>query len=109
VLEGSLKNPQYVFAWPPSLAGRRCEMTMNPCIDDLQEACWSILYTGLDLPAFEVWRDQALECLGSLLGPDHLYAKSFSKYVAEACEMSLLIGGGILAAAKEEIRKIGSS
>ncbi len=84
-------------------------MARASCIDDLLETCWSILYAGFDFIAFEGWRQQALECLNSLLGPDHLYAKSFLKYVAAAEEMSLLIGGGILAAAKEEIKKHGSN
>jgi hypothetical protein len=78
-------------------------------VDDLLETCWRILYNGFDFLAFEGWRQQALDCLNSVLGPDHLYAQSFSKYVAAAEEMSLLVGGGILVAAKEEIEKHGGS
>jgi hypothetical protein len=80
-------------------------MMLGLCIDDLLEAGWRILYNGFEFPAFESWRQQALDCLNSLLGADHPYAQSFSKYVEPPEEMSLLIGAGILAAAKEEIEK----
>lgn len=80
-------------------------MTLELCIDDLLETGWRILYNGVDVLGFENWRQQALDCLNSLRGADHSYAQSFSKYVAAPEEMSLLIGAGILAAAKEEIEK----
>jgi hypothetical protein len=80
-------------------------MMLGLCIDDLLEAGWRILYDGFDFLAFDSWRQQALDCLISLLGADHSYVQSFSKYVAAPEEMSLHIGAGILAAAKEEIEK----
>jgi hypothetical protein len=71
-------------------------------IDELIDAGWNVLYTDFDARAFDQWKRKAFSCLSALLGPDHKYTQSFKNYVAAAEEISLLVGGGILTAAKEE-------
>jgi hypothetical protein len=72
-------------------------------IDDLIEAGWHVLYSDFDAIAFRDWRNKAFACLHALLGPDHMYTRSFRRPVQEPAESSLLVGGGILTAAKETV------
>jgi len=74
-------------------------------LDDLIEDGWLVLYQEFNSAAFRNWQSQALACLASLLGPDHSYTLAFRSHVRNAEELSVLIGGGILTAAKEEMRK----
>lgn len=74
-------------------------------IDELIEAGWDVLYSDFDARAFDRWRRRAFRCLNVLLGPDHTYTRSFQNYVEAAEEISLLVGGGILNAVKEDLAK----
>lgn len=76
-------------------------MVLEKSIDDLIQAGWNVLDSDFDPEAFRYWRQQALNCLTELLGPEHSYTRSFKNYVREAQVKSLLAGGGILAATKE--------
>jgi hypothetical protein len=78
-------------------------MLLEKRIDDMIEAGWHVLASDFDPAAFEHWRAEAFKCLAALLGPDHTYTRSFRNYVQSASDKTdLLIGGGILTAAKEE-------
>lgn len=85
------------------------EKAIETRIDELIEAGWDVLYSDFDARAFDQWRKRAFSCLNVLLGPDHLYTQSFRNYVETAEEISLLVGGGILSAAREEVSRNGPS
>ena len=74
---------------------------MNNLIDE----GWLVLYEGFDKGAFQNWQSLALMYLTKAFGPDHSYTRSFRAYVQKPEELSVLIGGGILEAAREEFRK----
>lgn len=80
-------------------------MIEEKLIDDLIEAGWYVLDTNFDEAAFRNWRERALYCLAGLLGRDHHYTESFRSWVQGHEKNNVLAGGGILAAAKEEILK----
>ncbi len=80
-------------------------MIAETMLDDLIETAWSVLYRDFDRRAFQNWQCQSLACLANLLGPDHSYTLAFKSHVQDPEELSVLIGGGILTAAKEEIDK----
>ncbi|MBI5250303.1 MAG: hypothetical protein HY912_12480 [Desulfomonile tiedjei] len=84
------------------------ERVIEKRIDELIEAGWDVLYSDFDVRAFDQWKKRAFSCLTVLLGPDHTYTKSFGNYVDAAEEISLLVGGGILTAAKEQMTNTGS-
>ncbi len=81
------------------------ESVVERKIDELIDAGWDVLYSDFDVRAFDHWKKSAFSCLSALLGPDHTYTQSFRDYVATEEEMSLLVGGGILTAAKEEMAR----
>jgi hypothetical protein len=78
-------------------------MCVQRRIDDLIKAGWSVLESDFHPVAFHNWRREAFYCLNALLGPDHAYTEFFRSYVQEAEEKNLLVGGGILTAAKENM------
>jgi hypothetical protein len=84
------------------------ESAVERKIDELIDAGWDVLYSDFDVRAFDQWKKSAFSCLSALLGPDHKYTQSFRNYVATGEEMSLLVGGGILTAAKEEMARTKS-
>jgi hypothetical protein len=86
-------------------ADKRTAMIAETKLDDLIEAGWVVLYRDFDRRAFRNWQSRALTCLASLLGPDHSYTLAFKCHVQDPEELSVLIGGGILTAAREEIKK----
>jgi hypothetical protein len=81
------------------------EEMLETRIDELIDAGWDVLYSDFDVRAFDRWRKRAFSCLNVLLGPDHTYTRSFRNYVEAAEEISLLVGGGILSAVKEDLVK----
>lgn len=84
-------------------------MFVEKRIDDLIEAGWHVLDSDFDTMAFQHWRKQAFKCLTALLGPDHTYTRSFRNYVHSMEEKkNVLVGGGILTAAREELAKNNS-
>ena len=82
-------------------------MTAEQSIDDLIEAGWHVLDSNFDATAFANWRKKALDCVTALLGPSHTYTCYFREFVEEGETESLMIGEGILAAAKEHLATSG--
>lgn len=78
-------------------------MYVEHTINDLIETGWYILDTRTDEAAASKWKTQALDCLTSLLGPDHVYVTHLKDFFRKAGRGSLLAGTGILTAAKEEL------
>jgi hypothetical protein len=78
-------------------------MCVERRIDDLIQAGWGVLESDFHPDAFQNWRRKAFYCLNTLLGPDHFYTKHFGSHVQEAEKKNLLVGGGILTAAKEKM------
>ncbi len=82
-------------------------MTVEQRIDDLIEAGWHVLDSDFDATAFADWRMKALDCVTALLGSSHTYTCYFRDFVEEAETESVLVGEGILAAAKEQLPTSG--
>lgn len=80
-------------------------MVLEQTIDDLIQAGWHVLDTDFDEKAFQNWKRQAFTCLSALLGPDHIYTQRFNDYVRQSDQKQVMAGGGLLVAAKEEIKK----
>lgn len=78
-------------------------MSVEKRIDDLINAGWHVLDSDFDVTAFRQWRKRAVDCLDSLLGPDHTYSRHFRDYVNRQEPKSILAAGGILTAAKETV------
>ena len=78
-------------------------MCIEKRIDDLIGAGWGVLESNFDPAAFHNWRREAFHCLNDLLGPDHAYTEYFGNRLQEAEQKDLLVGGGILTAAKEKM------
>jgi hypothetical protein len=74
-------------------------------LDSLIDAAWSQLLSGFDVAKFLKWQKEALKSLTGLYGSDHHYTKSFRTQTRNADEVSLLVAGGILSAAKEQLLK----
>jgi hypothetical protein len=87
------------------LAKKRAAMIAETMLNDLIETGWLVLYRDFDRRAFRNWQCQSLDCLVDLFGPDHSYTLAFKSHVQDPEELSVLIGGGILTAAKEEVQK----
>lgn len=86
-------------------------MAVDGRIDDLIEAGWGVLESDFDPVAFQRWRRSAFDCLTAMFGPDHVYTRHFEKFVRESGKTDLLVAGGILSAAKEQMagnRKAGT-
>jgi hypothetical protein len=73
--------------------------------DSLIDAAWSQLLNGFDAAQFLHWQADAMNYLTGLYGSDHHYTKSFRAQTRSADEVSLLVAGGILSAAREQLLK----
>ena len=60
-----------------------------------------ILDKRFDAQVFLSWQSSAFMTLTDLLGPFHYYTQNFKLFTSETNERSLLIGDGILIAARE--------
>ncbi len=60
-------------------------------------------FPTLDSGSFTEWRAQALSCLTSVLGDQHVYVESFRERVKEGFQEAVRAGVGVLKAAKEDI------
>jgi hypothetical protein len=78
-------------------------VSLEHSIDNLIEAGWHVIDSDFDITAFTRWRKQALDCVGTLMGPAHPYTNYFRDFVEQAERSSLLTGEGILVATKEQI------
>lgn len=74
-------------------------------LDDLIETAWRVVNTDFDPGAIYQWKKQAFDYLAENLGHDHYYTQYFKNCVEELEQQNLLAGGGILTAAKEEMRQ----
>jgi hypothetical protein len=74
-------------------------------LDDLIETAWRVVNTDFDTRAIYQWKKQAFDFLSENLGSDHYYTQYFKNCVEELEQENLLAGGGILTAAKEEMRR----
>ncbi len=86
-------------------------MSVEQRIDALIEAGWGVLDSDFDPVAFQRWRRKACDCLTAMVGPDHVYTRHFENFVRQEGEADLLIAGGILSAAKEQMagNKLGGT
>jgi hypothetical protein len=78
-------------------------MSIEGRIDDLIEAGWDVVDSDFDPVAFKRWRRRAFECLAAAVGPNHVYARHFERFVRQEGEADLLIASGILSAAKVQV------
>jgi hypothetical protein len=79
-------------------------MQIERQIDELIKAGWDVLDSDFDPIAFQHWRLKAYECLRSMCGPDHVYTKYFEQFVQQSEKTNVLAAGGVLVAAKEQIK-----
>jgi uncharacterized protein (DUF2164 family) len=72
-------------------------------INDLIKTAQNAVETEIDIRVIYEWKKQALEYLEDQLGPDHYYTQYFTNYMKEIEQQTLLTGGGVLAAVREEV------
>ncbi|MGO9118941.1 MAG: hypothetical protein ACLQPD_15195 [Desulfomonilaceae bacterium] len=75
-------------------------MPIEQEIDSLIEAGWLLFHSNFSEIAFEKWRNEVLKCLTLLCGPDHPYTECFRDKIFEAVIRNILVGVGVLEAAK---------
>ncbi len=73
-------------------------------IDELIMAGWRVVDSDFDPVAFDHWRLKAFDCLRAMLGPDHVHTKYYENFAKESHRMNILAAGGVLVAAKEQIK-----
>ena len=83
-------------------------MNMENRIDELIMAGWRVVDSDFDPVAFDHWRLKAFDCLTAMLGPDHVYAKYFEYFVEQRGRTNVLAAGGVLVAAKEQMKGMES-
>jgi len=74
-------------------------------IDDLIDVAHNAMDDDLDVQKIYEWKEEAVEYLTEHLGPEHYYTQSFTTYMEEIEHKNLLTAGGVLSAAREEIRR----
>ncbi len=79
-------------------------MQLERQIDELIKAGWGVVDSDFDPVAFQHWRLKAFECLTAMFGPDHVYTKYFEQFVQREERTNVLAAGGVLVAAKEQIK-----
>ncbi len=83
-------------------------MGIEQRIDELTKAGWGVMDSDFDPVAFQNWRLKAFECLTAMSGPDHVYTKYFERFVKQGQKTNVLAAGGVLVAAKEQIKGASS-
>jgi len=76
-------------------------------IDDLIDVARNAMNDDLDVQRIYEWKEEAVEYLTEHLGPDHYYTQCFTAYLEQIEHESVLTAGGVLSAAREEIRREG--
>ncbi len=79
-------------------------MTIDQRIDELIKAGWGVVESDFDPIAFQNWRLKAFECLRAMFGSDHVYTKYFEHFVQQGDRTNVLAAGGVLVAAKEQMK-----
>ncbi len=74
-------------------------------LNELIAAAQAILDNGFDLPVFMSWELLAFLTLVALLGPLHYYTQNFRRLTSDKTPRSLLVGRGLLEAAKSALLK----
>lgn len=72
-------------------------------INDLIKTAQNAVESEIDIQAIYEWKKQAIEYLTDHLGPDHYYTQYFTNYMKEIDQKTLLTGGGVLSAVREEV------
>jgi hypothetical protein len=72
-------------------------------INDLITTAQNAVENEIDIRAIYEWKKQTLKYLEDHLGPDHYYTQYFTNYMREIEQQTLLTGGGVLAAVREEV------
>lgn len=78
-------------------------MSVEKAIDRLIAAARNLLDDKWDAAVFEKWRSRAFRCLKAFLGPGHTYTRYFYDFVRNADKAHLLVGTGLLVAAREQL------
>lgn len=79
-------------------------MNTEDRIDELIMARWRVVASDFDPVAFDQWRRKAFDCVRAMLGPNHVHTKYFENFVKESHRMNIVAAGGVLVAAKEQIK-----
>ena len=79
-------------------------MQIERQFDELIKAGWGVIDSDFDPVAFQHWRLKAYECLSAMMGPDHVYTRYFEQFVEKGEKTNVLAAGGVLVAAKEQIK-----
>jgi len=69
--------------------------------EGLLKAAWEMIERDCDETAFLEWRKTAVEYLTEMLGAEHYYTSYFGDEVTQVDTMALLMGTGVLSAARE--------
>jgi hypothetical protein len=72
-------------------------------ITALINSAQGILNKRFDVQAFLSWQSSAFLTLTTLLGPSHYYTQNFKLFTSDRNAWSLLVGEGLLIAAREKI------
>ncbi len=83
-------------------------MTSSDCLDNLIECVWRILKRESQETYCLPCREQCLDCLTRLVGPEHYYTQCFRDFGTNSNPLKLLGAVGVLTAAREEVAKRGS-
>jgi hypothetical protein len=73
-------------------------------IDELIMAGWRVVDSDFDPVAFDHRRLKTFDGLRSMLGPDRVHTKYFENFVKESHRTNILAKGGVIVAAKEQIK-----
>jgi len=84
-------------------------MKIEDQIDELIKAGWRVVESDFDIVSFQHWRLQAFECLNAMFGPEHVYTKYFEQFVKQRDRNNVLAAGGVLSAAKEQMKGASSN
>ncbi len=79
-------------------------MNAESRIDELIMAGWTVVDSDFDPVAFDHWRLKAFDCLTAMFDPDHVYVKYFEHFVEQGGRTNVLAAGGVLVAAKEQVK-----
>ena len=76
-------------------------MTYEERLERLIRAGWRVIDSNFDESAYLQWRKESAKCLAEMFGPDHFYYLQFTNKVRARNPQNILIGDGILVAARE--------
>ncbi len=77
--------------------------TYDDAFSALVEAGYELVESDFDEMTFKKWRQKAIDCISSLLGPDHPYTRSFSEHVRRHDPNNLFLGRGLIDATRQDV------